>query len=242
MRRKNIPEESFYEEIEKMTLPNLEHFIEELSAEMEENHEKIDVCLRQRQYLLTNMFKCTPENVERLFRVANLIKERVEMLHHKGNQLYEQMCKLWKDGENEPFTDFYVELSLQISFNDEETSILHLDDDKSGSNYVRMAELLDNFYFDTYNQGNLIAMNTIETGANEFFEFFDCDGKVDDWGESWFFDQFPELRGMPIVYELHDLLYHSNYALQDIIRVNDIWSEAKVVWQHIGGQEKHQKV
>jgi len=238
MYNKNYPD-TLYGRIKKMSLPELESFIERLSKEMGANH-KIDVCLSHRKYLLRNMFKCTPDNVERLFRVANLIKERVEMLHHEGNRLYAQMCKVWQGGENKPFTDFYVELSLRISFNDAETSILHIDDDESGSNYLRMAELLDDFYSDTYNRGNLMFYERIDSddASEKIFKFLDCDDKVDNWGEPWFFDEFPELRGMPVVYEMHDLLFHSNYALQDIIRVNDIWCEAKVGWQHIGGQEE----
>ncbi|MDR2971199.1 MAG: leucine-rich repeat domain-containing protein [Bacteroidales bacterium] len=236
---KNIQEHDYFEDylfthpIEKMTLPELEQSLETLVSDKNADRDKIDYYLSQRKEKLENMFECTPENVERLHFMANLIKERTTMLYEKGNQLYEQMYKLWKDGQNKPFVDFYIELSLQISFNDE-TSILHLDDDKTGSNYVRMAEILDDFYFDTYNRSNLILHNRIDFDAEKqkIFKFVDHDSKTDNWGESDFFDLFPELQKLPIVHEFHNLLFHTHYALQDIIRINDVWSEAKVVWQH----------
>ena len=181
------------------------------------------------------MFENTAENVEGLRRMALLIKERVAMLHGKGNALCEQMYGAWEKGENKPFTDFYVELSLRICFNDEE-SVLRLGDDGSGSDYVKMAETLDNFYDERYFPGNLMSDDDRHYGhEREAFAFTDCDGKVDDWGEPCLFGKIPESewRKFPVVYEFHNLLENTHYALQDIIRVNDVWSEAKVVWQHI---------
>jgi len=223
-----------------MDLPDLEIFTEALGKDPKKNSGKINACLRQRKYLLNNMFECTPENVERLFCMANLVKDRVAMLHEKGNQLYSQMCQLWSEGKNPPFNDFYIKISLRICFNNKWNSVLDLEDDKSGSNYVKMAEVLDDFYGDEYDYGNLMTNDCIEydEGNNkEIFEFADSDGKVDEWDEPWFFDKFPELQGLPIVLEFHDLLFHKNYALQDIIRINDVWSEASVIWQHIAGQK-----
>lgn len=120
MNRNNYPDDSFYEAIEKLTLPDLENFIKGLSDEMEVNREKIKACLSHRKYLLRDMFECTPKNVERLHNIANLIKDNAKMLRDKGNQLFAQIQKLWQDGENNPFTDFYIKISLQIVFNDEE--------------------------------------------------------------------------------------------------------------------------
>jgi len=109
-----------------------------------------------------------------------------------------------------------------------------------------MADLLDNFYYDTYNHSSLILSDRIDCDDSgdyddikEPFKFADHDDNKEtnaNWGESWFFNQFPELRTLPIGWEFHNLLFHSNYALQDIIRVNDFWCEAKVGWQHIAGQ------
>ena len=105
MNRENYPDDSFYKSIENMTLPDLEIFTEALGKEPKMNCEKIDACLGQRKYLLNNMFECTSENVERLFCVANLVKDRVAMLHEKGNQLYSQICQLWKEGKNPPLSE-----------------------------------------------------------------------------------------------------------------------------------------
>ena len=239
MRKIIYPDGEFHEAIRKMTLPELEQFIETLCKD-DSNREKLNACLYGRKSKLNDMFECTPDNVKRLFCMTNLVKDRMAMLHDKGNKLLWQMNKLWSEEKNKPFTDFYVEISLCICFNDEETSILHLDDDRTGSNYVRMAEILSDFYFDEHNHGNLIMPDAVhydEDNNKKTFKFEDIDGKTDDWGESRFFNKFPELRELPIFWEFHYLLFHRNYALQDLIRVNDVWSEAKVVWQHIAGQE-----
>ena len=239
MSLKHFPEDSFYEQIEKMTLLDLELFIEALCKNMEVNRHKIDACFEHRKYLLNDMFECTPENVKRLHCISNLLKNRTAMLCKKGNHLYKQMLRLWRQKQNEPFTDFRIDLSLHISYN-YEGSILQLDDDNSGSNYPKMAELLDDFYYKQYS-GNLIFRDTISYDTEKerqkwTFQFFELDGKIDNWGEHWFFEKFPTLRNLPVTYEFHKLLYHTNYSLQDIIRINDVWSEAKVVWQHIAGQ------
>jgi hypothetical protein len=98
-------DDSFGKAIEKLDLPNLEllievFFIEVLRKKSRNDREKLDACFCQRKCLLENMFECTPENVERLYRMANLIKDRVAMLHDKGNQLYEQMCQQFREGKN----------------------------------------------------------------------------------------------------------------------------------------------
>jgi hypothetical protein len=150
---------------------------------------------------------------------------------------------LWEENKNEPFTDFRIDLSLEISHNCED-SILCLDDDNSGSNYLKMSELLNDFYFSFFRRGNLIYNDRLNYDPEEkierTFQPFElcCESEdtINYWGESWFFDKFPTLQDLPITWEFHNLLFHSNYALQDIIRINDVWSEVNVVWQHIAGQ------
>jgi len=243
----NLPDDKFYDEIEKMTLSELERFIDILCGmpksggieSMEYNHEKISACLLERKAKLRTIFGCTPENIERLHCVANLIKNRTGMLYKKGNELYRQMWQIWQTNQNEAFNDFYIELSIGIKCNDTH-SILNLPDDNSGSDYQFMSEVLDSFYYDRFFIENLITNDTLDYDAKnqeQQFQFCDDDGKIDDWGEPWFFEQFPELSDLPITIEFHNLLFHSHYALQDIIRINDVWSEVKVVWQHIAGQE-----
>ena len=227
---------AFYGQTEKLALPEVERLLLEMSGDMRANHKRMDVCLSRRKHLLREMFVCTPDNAEGLRRMAILVKDRMAMLHDKGNQLCAQMYREWQGGGNKPFTDFCVGISLTVCFNDAETSVLDLGDDGSGSDYVKMAEVLSDFYHDAplvmlsreihYDEGN----------AWEPFRFADVDGKVDEWRED--LDQFPELRDIPSVLEFHNLVCHSHYALQDIIRVNDVWSEAKVAWQHIAGQNR----
>lgn len=229
------PNDSFYKEIERMSIPTLEALTEALANDLEVNYEKIEMCLSQRKYLLTNIFTCTENEMEHLYCVATLIKDQTAMLFDKGNRLYEQMYKLWQEGKNEDFTDFYIKLSLSICYNNA-NSVLHFEDDLSGSDYGKMAKVLDNFYYEKL-FGNLIIGDSMDYDAKISQAKFETEKETDDnWGEPWFFEKFPRLKMLPITWEFHNLLFHTNYALQDIIRINDVWSEANVVWQHIARQ------
>ena len=246
MRNLYFPDNTFYKKLQKMPLAELEQFIKSLckysessSIYTDDNHEQILACLRVRHSKLNKLFECTPENVERLHRVANLVKDRSAMLRKKGSQMYSQMWQIWKTNQNEGFTDFYVELQMFICYNDED-SIFDLPDDNSGSDYRLMSEILSGFYFEQNSEGFLIkdiSIDYYEKDEKAFLDYYNFVFKInnydDDWGEPWFFEKFPELKKLPITREFHDLLFHSLYSLQDIIRINDIWSEAKVVWQCI---------
>ena len=149
-----LPEDKFRKEIETLTIPELEQLIELFGEKTrwrwydKETYHKISHCLAQRKYLLNRQFECSPENLERLRNIANLVEKHADILRKKGNELYKQILQQWQDGKNKPFSDFYVELSLSVSFNDEDTSVLHLDDDRSGSDYIKMSEFMDRFHND----------------------------------------------------------------------------------------------
>ncbi|MCL1887431.1 MAG: hypothetical protein FWF96_00990 [Kiritimatiellaeota bacterium] len=228
-------------ELSAYSLRDTEELLSYLKRDTNLNRVKMDACLRHRKHLLRDRFENTPENIQGLLRVARLIREKAAMLHEKGNQLHRQMLDLWRGGGNEPFTDFNVELSLRVSFNGAD-SVLRLEDDNTGSDYVKMAEILDEFYGDGEFPGNLMVSNAWASShawhydeEGHRFHFMDFEGREDDWGEACFFGKIPEneWRKIPVVYEFHTLLDDTHYAPQDIIRINDLWAEATVVWQHV---------
>ena len=254
-----FPDNAYYEKLRAMTLPELEQFIKTLCVKSKseynfihifpDNYEETMACLHVRWSKMKEIFDCTPENIERLHRMAILVKNRTEMLRKKGNQLLRQMYQTWQANENEDFTDFYVELQMTVSYNCED-SILYLPDDNSGSDYHFMSEVLNAFYYEEINSGFLIFDDDIdydeEKDEQKDFDWlkslrYGDDEEENTWGESRFFEKFPELKKLPFTWEFHRLMFHSYYSMQDIMRINDIWSDAKVVWQHIEGQETEQK-
>lgn len=228
----------FHKQIQTLTIPELEEVIKflDLPKNREINRDKMERCLGQRKRLLTKQFECSPENLERMRNVANLVKKHTEILRKKGNELYAQMLKIWQEKKNEPFSDFYVKLSLCVPFNDED-SILHLPDDNSGSDYIKMAEILDNFH-NRFERNLTMCNNSIHYNSEKLEQSFDMDDDMKSHNNCpllWegLGRKFPELQKIPITWEFHHLIDHTEYALQDIIRINDVWGEVNVCWQHI---------
>jgi hypothetical protein len=242
----------FYKQIRTLTIPELEELIIEFYQVLNKYHYyyllKKDIlireCLSMRKSKLDALFECTPKNIERLCRVDKMIKDRSAVLYKKGNKLYEQMHRIFQKGESKPFSDFNIELSLTVSYNDEH-SILRLPDDHSGSNYEKMAEILDDFSVQNSFQKNLICFScsvSYDCDKKDFalVEKFPLSDIIDSESALWwegYGRAFPELDKVPIGYQLHHLFSHAcGYSLQDIMRINDVWGEVNVVWQHIAGQ------
>jgi len=236
----NLPEEKFYEEIKTLTIPELEQLIEQFDKIIRksdrETKYRMRYCLSRRIGLLTQQFECSPENLERLQNVANLVKTHADILRKKGNELYKRTLQELQDGNHEPFRDFYVELSLNVHFNGEQ-SVLNLPDDNTSSDYIKMSEILDRF--DNHPERNLfLGGERIDYDPEILEKSLDLDDDMESHNGNpylWegFGRKFPELQRIPITWEFHQLLDHTNYALQDIIRINDVWGEVKVCWQHI---------
>ena len=66
----------------------------------------------------------------------------------------------------------------------------------------------------------------------------DCYDYLDDgvtWAESWL--RHPALDPFCVCYAIHDICTHKPYSIPDLLRLNDFWSEAKLVCQHIVQQD-----
>lgn len=55
--------------------------------------------------------------------------------------------------------------------------------------------------------------------------------KIYDWAEEWLRRDFPQLAHFPFPYAAHQMLFHADYALQDVIRVKGFCSEIKVTYE-----------
>lgn len=237
------PSQEFYDLVEKMTLLDLEDFIIELSENWKCNNKKIGVCLMYRKYLLRDKFECTPENVARFGEVMLLLKERSKILIANTQKLYIKMHRQWQEDADNDFQDFAIEAILKIGFTDQEDVVVLIDN--TGSKYAQMAEIMYDYYDDNWG-GDLMEMRMDydPTKTGDDFEDKNLNGNIDyqsdfddeNWGEGWFLKQFPELSKFPITHAAHRLLFHSNYALQDIIRANVWSSEIKITYQSNSGK------
>jgi hypothetical protein len=232
----NLSQKEFYDHVETLTIPELEQLAHEFGTYdlTKENWRRLKFVLEQRKYLLSQMFECTSENLKLMQNAANLIKKHTEILNEKGDELYAQMSKIFQDRKHEPFSDFEVDLSLTVSFNDEH-SVLHLPDDHSGSDYIKMADFLSSLHYNgRYISDNLMTFSNYCPERKEYID------RKTEFGNDILWEYYgrthPKLLEVQITDEFHNLFDHTLYALQDIIRINDVWSEAKVRWQLIEGQ------
>lgn len=231
--------EEFYVEIEKLSLPELEIRIKELYKEFERSDsrkdDKLDACLTQRKHLINKDFKYTPEVISHIERVNRILTESTAKVLQRTGLLYRQMLKLKAEGDDF-LDDFEIEGTVSVHFNNEE-SILSLDEDENNgqSDYVAMAEILD----DT--QPDLKFRMPFSFSYNEDADWQASDeelGIKDRMLElNWNIELLsaPELSHIEyFCYGSHILFVDSNYSISDAIRVNDVWNEVKVTYQNWG--------
>jgi len=239
----------FYRNIDKMPLAEVESFAIDIWKDWQDersvvNEERLETCLIYRNSLLNKQFRLTKQEFERFRFVANLLIEKTEMLFRNSRKIYRQLYEQMKNGEGGDFSDFCVEASISVPYNGTD-SVWDIED-YAGSDYYKFAEILDDFYSDKRSlccmTNRLDYREDIEPDDKYFAQRFGCyyDENLEietDWHD-WLGNLFPMLKKIPVCYALHELFDHTHYSLQDIIRINDVWSEVKVVWQNIYSEEK----
>jgi hypothetical protein len=139
--------EEFYNEIEKMTLPELENRIKILHKEFSRSRSKRDdrlcACLMQRKWLINRNFKFTPEAVRHIERVNRILTQGSARVLKRCGLLFRQMLKLKQEGDDF-LDDFEIEGSMSFPFGEAESVLVLTEDENNGqSDYVAMADVLD---------------------------------------------------------------------------------------------------
>jgi len=230
--------EEFHAEIEKLSLPELEIRIKELYKEFERSDsrkdDKLDACLTQRKHLINMDFKYTPEVISHIERVNRILTESTAKILQRTGLLYRQMLKLKAEGDDF-LDDFEIEGTVSVHFNNEE-SILTLDEDENNgqSDYVAMAEILD----DTQPELKFRMPFSFSYNEDADWQASDEDLGIKDrmLRSNWNIEllRAPELSHIEYFgYGSHILFVDSNYSISDAIRVNDVWNEVKVTHQNL---------
>jgi hypothetical protein len=229
--------EEFHAEIEKLSLPELEARIKTLhKAFLRSNDykdERLIDCLSQRRYLIDKNFKFTPEAVKHIERVNRILTESTAKVLRRTVLLYKLMVQLKAQGDDF-LDDFEVEGTVSVMFNNEE-SILTLDEDENNgqSDYLTMAEVLD----DTQHAFEHLRTFTFFGSDNVNCSATDEERETDNMLElNWNIELLdaPELSHIAyFCYASHVLFVDSNYSISDAIRINDVWNEVKVTHQNL---------
>jgi len=228
--------EEFYAEIEKLSLPELETRIKTLHKEFQRSNdykdERLIACLSQRRYLIDKDFKFTPEAVRHIERVNRILTESTAKVLRRTVHLYKQMVQLKAQGDDF-LDDFEVEGTVSVMFNNEE-SILTLEEDENNgqSDYLTMAEVLD----DTQHAFEHLRTFTFFDGDNVNCSATDEELETDNTLEvNWNIELLDATELSDIeyfCYASHILFVESNYSISDAIRINDVWNEVKVIHQN----------
>ena len=222
----------FCNEIEKLSLPELEEKIKEFYKEFQKSNSYVDerlyFCLSHRCYLLNQNFKFTPNVVKHIERINSMLIESTEKVRQRTNLLYQQMVEIKAQGDDFLY-DFEVEGTVSIEFLDKD-SVLILDEDENNgqTDYVAMADVLD--YTQTVFR-NLCSFSLSDKSGEP--EDATNDNLAIDYmlENNWNIEilSAPELSHIEyICHASHVLFTDTHYSISDIIRIKSINNEVKV--------------
>lgn len=231
--------EAFHNEIEKLSLSELETRIKGLYLQFQRSSankdDKLHACLWQRKYLINRNFKFTPEAVKHIERVNRILTEGNAMVLKRCGLLFRQMLKLKKEGDDF-LDDFEIEGSISFPFGDEE-SVLVLDEDENNgqSDYVAMADVLD------YTSPDFGLLTRFHFSYSDDVDWQMSDEELrikDDRMElNWNIELLdaPELSAIKyFCYGSHILFVDMNYSLSDAIRLKNFAFDVKVTHKNWG--------
>lgn len=210
-------------EIEKLSLIDLELEIKKLYKSYTKNNNedrkwKIIQYLEQRKEQINNDFIFTPEIVNHIERVNQILTDKTGMMVKKAAELDRQMQKVIVAGDDF-LQDYEIEYSIKVEFNGEDLRHIEVDENQGQSDYLAIADIL---YFMEVSQLN---------SWNNFHSI-----KTDDETEkiNWNYELcgFPKLKHINFCRASHLLFCHSCYSISDIIRIKNFWTEVNVSWQN----------
>ena len=231
--------EEYYDEIEKMSLPELEKTIKELYKEFQKSRaykdDRLKACLNQRKWVINRNFKFTPEAVKHVERVNRLLTEGSAMVLKRCGLLYRQMLKLKQEGDDF-LDDFEIEGSMSFPFGDEESLLVLAEDENSGqSDYVAMADVLD------YTSPDFGILSGFHFSYSEDADWQMSDEELrimdDRLDFNWNIEllEAPELKVIEyFCYWSHLLFVDMDYSISDVIRLKNFAFEVKVTHQNLG--------
>ena len=222
----------FCNEMEKLSLPELEEKIKEFYKEFQRNNnyvdERLEICLSHRKYLINQNFKFTPIVVRHIERINCMLMESTVKVKQRMNMLYQQMAQIKAQGDDF-LNDFEVEGTMSVDFLNKD-SILILDEDENNgqTDYVAMAYVLDFTQTVFRNLCSFSLNDKSDEPGNETNDNLATDYTLE---LNWNIDilNAPELREIDyICHASHVLFTDTHYSISDIIRIKNICNEVKV--------------
>ena len=207
----------FAEKFKNYSVEELEKFIvqtdqQEIRERPENYEEQIKAALRVRRYKLNRKFEWTAENKEKLLQLNDKLMECFEKLKIEALAVL-QACNKRVEAKDEFLHDFEIEGYVR-------PYILTCQDGEYESDGV-IAEALDDHWEDWCLHFHIRDAEKI----NDNIHF----SKKLSWNIELLNGLF---NNHYISYAIHTLCMHTNWSLQDILKINHLDAELHVLYQH----------
>ncbi|GHV11534.1 hypothetical protein FACS1894162_7070 [Bacteroidia bacterium] len=217
MKRKNV------ERVFKLTEVYESYSIEDLerkayNAMRTEDEDELEAALSVRQWKLNEVFEWTPENKEKLLHLNTKLIECFEKLKAEATIHLKTLEHRRKDANDAFLQDFEIEAKVM--------PYIFAKDEVLGNTYEfdsPIAEVLNADWNDYVNlQFSISNMDDL----NRILYL----NREQNWNiDHWFKGQFDEHF---ISQAIHDLYDHTNWSFQDILKINYLWANVTVDYQH----------
>jgi len=190
--------------------------------------EELELLLDQRRALLNWMFRETPQEVARMDLLNTRLFDLTKRLRVKMADVCEDLASHQRDDFDD---DFEVEGTIKFSYNEEDSILPYEGADNYGSDYRLM----------------IVANNYLTGEEYQHFLDFNCrynwtreeilmSRNLDD-GQSWSHDMPGVFEGICICYTTACFCRYFGYPIQDVLQLNDFWSEVHVRYQQFATQD-----
>ncbi|WP_163222138.1 hypothetical protein [Bacteroides sp. 214] len=185
--------------------------------------------LEQRKYLLDKVFEFTPKNIENFLRVNRILSEGSQKVMTKSVEMAREL-----QNREDNFTNYYeISGTVRVLY-DGSDSLIDFDpehDEDELSDCPHIMEIISSAMSSRYRE-DLFFCYPSKNG-----DLYGTPLYADDpWNRN--FDSRPEFAGIRFSWAFHNLVDHTLYALQDVVRINDFWNEVTVIHQNLDGKER----
>lgn len=202
--------------------------------------DRVQELMSDRSFILELLFEkhCTPSEVARLEKVNALLLDLTNRTYQRTASLLRKVLSTPAEDLDDDFT---VEGKLVPEF-DLPASVLRLEDDNFyGSDFVRMAAILqETEEFQPAMANPRVYPNYIENYTPSMTDKeLGCSNDLDDgisWAEAWL--SIPPLRNIIVCHALHALVTHMNWSIPDVLRINDYKIEVTFTVQQYSDQDR----
>lgn len=184
----------------------------------QENWDILEDLLLKRRWILNQLFEFTPENIERIRRVDDCLRNLTLKLYERVKAMDAKSKLILDDPE---FDDSYdVEGTIKFSWYDSDSVMKLNDDEYYGSNFSFMISLIDNFN----STGDDWTRNIFYIHSS----YINIDEDWANWSDSPL--THPDLK---VCYASQYICCLQNYSIPDFIRLNGFWTEVKFIEHNI---------